>query len=84
MEGTCGEEAVDGFVPGGGGFVPGGDGEVVSGGGGEEQAGEGEMSGVASDPCVSGAGAWRRGVIFGRLQPGRVEKLDLSFSLGQG
>jgi hypothetical protein len=54
--------------------------------GAEEKSkrGRGEMRGRASDPCISGTGAWMRRVIFGRLQPGRAEKLDLSFSLGQG
>jgi hypothetical protein len=92
--GSCGEEAVDGVVKKGRWTRAAADGVVEEwrwifgpvsyGAEQEERAGRGEMSGGASDPCVSGPGAWTRGVIFGRLQLGRVEKLDLSFSIGQG
>jgi hypothetical protein len=75
-EGTCGEEsaadlflaaadwflaaAVDSFLAAAvDSFLAAAD--SFRAGGGEEQAGEGEMSGVASDPCVSGTGAWTRG-----------------------
>jgi hypothetical protein len=46
--------------------------------------GEGEMRCGRRDPCRSRAQSGDAGGISGRLEPCRVEKLDFSFSLGQG
>jgi hypothetical protein len=91
-EGTCGEEsaadlflavadlflaaAVDSFLAA---AV-----DSFRAGGGEEQAGEGGNERGSQRPLCLGRRRVDAGVIFGRLQPGRVEKLNLSFSLGQG
>jgi hypothetical protein len=44
----------------------------------------GENGSGGGDPCYFGPSAGRMGEIFGRVWPGRVEKLDLSFSTGHG
>jgi hypothetical protein len=51
---------------------------------GKAKAGEGANEQGNERPLHLGRRCVDAGVIFGRLQPGRVEKLDLSFSLGQG
>jgi hypothetical protein len=53
-------------------------------GGGRELPGGGEWACGRLTPTDFGPGRETRGQIFGRIGHYRVEKLDLSFSVGQG